>query len=325
DAGADAANGYTVAPTGPTAQVTVVTPPVIADLSISKSDAAPNGPDPVTAGNNVSYQIDVTNNGPDDSTGVAVTDDLPQEATYVSATGDGWTCDNDPQSHTVFCNRDGLANGETASIILVVKSPSTPPSGCEATDSSTPCITDSATADFSASNQFDPDQSNNRATESTEVQPKPANSDDSTGYVPPGGGTVTTGNNPNSTDTTDASVTLPPGPGGVVDIHEEAPPPDLCVGGCTGQAVVIDIPAGYTDTGLPPKAVLKYDQTVVRPKGGAKIYIKKGDSPPVLVPPCIKHGEAVPHPCVGSRQRLPNGDLKVTILLVSGDPLCGKH
>jgi uncharacterized repeat protein (TIGR01451 family) len=327
-AGADAAGGYSVAPTGPTAQVQVAETEgsIDADLQIAKSDAAPNGPDPVTAGNDVSYQIDVTNNGPDDSTGVAVTDDLPPGTSFVSATGNGWTCDFDSESRTVFCTRDGLVEGGTRSINVVLRAPDPAPDGCQANGDLASCITDSATVDFSGpDDQFDPNTSNNTATETTEVQPRPQNPDQSTGFVPPEGGKVTTGNNPTAADNTDATVKLPPGPGGVVNIEEMTPPPDLCVNGCTGQAVEIDIPDGYTNPDQPARATLKYDTTVVRPKGGAKIYIKKGDNAPVLAPPCLEHGVANPSPCVGSRQRLPNGDLKVTILLLSGDPLCGKH
>jgi uncharacterized repeat protein (TIGR01451 family) len=324
---ADAAGGYSVAPTGPTAQVQVASSEgsTDSDLGITKSDAAPNGPDPVTAGNDVSYLLTVTNHGPDDSTGVAVTDDVPQGTSFVSASGDGWTCDYDSESNTVFCHRDFLANGDSASIIVVLKT-ADPGPACPADDGATNCITNSATVEFfGPDDQFDGNQDNNTATETTEIQPKPQNPDQSTGYVPPGGGKVTTGNNPTADDNTDATVKLPPGPGGVVNIQEMTPPPGLCVNGCTGQAVEIDIPDGYTNPDRPTKTTLRYDQTVVRPKRGAKIYIKKGDNAPFLAQLCLQHGVANPSPCVGSRQRLPNGDLKVTVLLLSGDPLCGKH
>jgi uncharacterized repeat protein (TIGR01451 family) len=327
-AGADAAGGYSVAPTGPTAQVQVTDTggSIDADLQIAKSDAAPNGPDPVTAGNDVSYQIEVTNNGPDDSTGVAVTDDLPPGTSFVSATGDGWTCDFDSESDTVFCTRDSLANGDTSSLNVVLQAPDPAPDGCEANGDLASCITDSATVDFfGPDDQFDPQTNNNTATQTTEVQPRPQNPDQSTGYVPPEGGKVSTGNNPDATDNTDATVKLPPGPGGVVNVEEMTPPPDLCVNGCTGQAVEIDIPDGYTNQDAPAKTILKYDTTVVRPKGGAKIYIKKGNNPAFLAQPCLEHGVANPSPCVGARKRLANGDLRVTVLLLSGDPLCGKH
>ena len=298
------------------------------DFGITKSDAAPNGPDPVTAGNNVAYALNVTNNGPDDATGVAVTDDLPPEASFVSASGPGWNCIYDGEVHRLFCTRGALANGVTRSIIIVVKAPSTPPDGCEADSELASCITDSAEVSAAGpDDEFDGNPDNDNATESTEVQPKPANSDDSTGFVPKGGGTVTTGNNPNAADPTDASVTLPGGgPGGVVSIHEQVPPDNFCGNDdCSGKAVLVQIPDGYENPNQPPRLVLKYDVTVVRPKGGAKIYIQKGSETPVLVPLCTEHGVANPSPCIGSRQRLPNGDLRVTVLLLSGDPLCGKH
>jgi CSLREA domain-containing protein/uncharacterized repeat protein (TIGR01451 family) len=297
------------------------------DLGITKSDAAPNGPDPVTAGNDVAYALNVKNHGPDDSTGVFVTDNLPQEASFVSASGAGWNCIYDSEVHRVFCSRNALANGDTKTIIIVVQAPSTPPDGCE-DDSAPSCITNSAeVSPTGPDDQSDGDPDNDNATESTAVEPKPANGDDSTGFVPPGGGTVTTGNNPTAGDPTDASVTLPPGgPGGVVTLHEEPPPDNFCGGDdCSGKAVLVQIPDGYENSHRPARLVLKYDVTVVRPRGGAKIYIQKGSETPVLVPLCTVHGVANPSPCVGSRQRLSNGDLRVTVLLLSGDPLCGKH
>src|SRR5205823_270274 len=57
-----------------------------ADLSIAKS----NTPDPVTAGQSLTYTIVVTNNGPSDAQNVQVTDALPSQltgATYCDTTG----------------------------------------------------------------------------------------------------------------------------------------------------------------------------------------------------------------------------------------------
>jgi uncharacterized repeat protein (TIGR01451 family) len=53
-----------------------------ADLSIIKSDS----PDPVLAGNNLTYTLTVTNNGPSNATNVVVKDTLPSGVTYISAT-----------------------------------------------------------------------------------------------------------------------------------------------------------------------------------------------------------------------------------------------
>ena len=53
-----------------------------ADLSISKSDNI----DPIIAGNQLLYTVTVNNAGPDDATGVVVTDTLPAGVTFVSST-----------------------------------------------------------------------------------------------------------------------------------------------------------------------------------------------------------------------------------------------
>ena len=52
------------------------------DLAIVKS-ASPN---PVIAGNALTYALNATNNGPSNATGVTITDTLPAGVTYASAT-----------------------------------------------------------------------------------------------------------------------------------------------------------------------------------------------------------------------------------------------
>jgi len=59
------------------------TPPFTqADLSLTKADS----PDPVTTGQQLTYTLAVTNNGPASVTGVTVTDPLPGGVSFVSAT-----------------------------------------------------------------------------------------------------------------------------------------------------------------------------------------------------------------------------------------------
>ncbi len=64
-----------------------------ADLFIVKTDA----PDPVRAGEQITYTLQVGNNGPSDAAGpIVVTDALPPGTTYVPSppvAGDPWTCD----------------------------------------------------------------------------------------------------------------------------------------------------------------------------------------------------------------------------------------
>ncbi|MEO8476123.1 MAG: DUF11 domain-containing protein, partial [Actinomycetota bacterium] len=60
-------------------------PVVLPDLQVTKTDLA----DPVVAGNQLTYQIDVENIGLATATGVELSDPLPVGTTYVSSTGGG--------------------------------------------------------------------------------------------------------------------------------------------------------------------------------------------------------------------------------------------
>jgi uncharacterized repeat protein (TIGR01451 family) len=88
-----------------------------ADLSITKTDS----PDPVLQGNNLTYTITVTNNGPLGATNVVVTDNLPAspDIDFVSATSPSGMCDR--TGNTVMCNLGTVANGGTAIVTIVVK------------------------------------------------------------------------------------------------------------------------------------------------------------------------------------------------------------
>jgi uncharacterized repeat protein (TIGR01451 family) len=96
---------------------------VTADLSLTKSDS----PDPVKGGQNLSYTIVVTNNGPSTATGVVMTDQLPKNAGFASATTTTGSCAAKPDKSGVTCNIGDLANGASATIKIVVKSPTTGP------------------------------------------------------------------------------------------------------------------------------------------------------------------------------------------------------
>ncbi len=85
----------------------------IADLAISKSDA----PDPVDAGSPLTYTLNVTNNGPNDTLSVKVVDVLPGEVVFQSASGSGWVCSE--TTGTVTCTRSALVNGATSPDITI--------------------------------------------------------------------------------------------------------------------------------------------------------------------------------------------------------------
>jgi len=83
------------------------------DLALTNSDS----PDPVTAGDNVTYTIRVANPGTLPATGVTVTDQLPSGADFVSATGG--VCER--SGGTVTCDLGQLDAGTNAVITIVVK------------------------------------------------------------------------------------------------------------------------------------------------------------------------------------------------------------
>jgi uncharacterized repeat protein (TIGR01451 family) len=91
---------------------TTATPQI--DLQITKSDT----PDPVIAGNQLTYTIQVTNAGPSTATGVTVTDVLPSTVTFVSATSTVGTVSN--TAGTVTGSIGTLASGASATLTLLV-------------------------------------------------------------------------------------------------------------------------------------------------------------------------------------------------------------
>src|SRR4029450_9244860 len=88
-----------------------------ADLTIAKGDA----PDPVNAGAILTYTLIVTNNGADAAAGLTVTDDLPSNVAFVSATGTDWTCNL--SSGKVVGARTSLGVGAAPPITITVTAP----------------------------------------------------------------------------------------------------------------------------------------------------------------------------------------------------------
>jgi uncharacterized repeat protein (TIGR01451 family) len=87
-----------------------------ADLSLTKTDA----PDPVTVGDNLTYTLTVTNQGPDPSTDSTVTDTLPAGVTFVSAIPSQGVCSSPLPGSPVICSLGPLPVGDSATIAIVV-------------------------------------------------------------------------------------------------------------------------------------------------------------------------------------------------------------
>lgn len=88
---------------------------VEADLAVVKSHTGP-----VRVGDDLTFTLHVSNNGPSAARQVVVTDPLPTGLTYVSATGPaGWTCTQ--ATGTISCASAGLAVGGEADLAVTVK------------------------------------------------------------------------------------------------------------------------------------------------------------------------------------------------------------
>ena len=121
---------------------------VLADLSLAKADS----PDPVIAGQALTYTLTVTNNGPSSSTGSTVSDPLPAGTTFTSSP-DG--CGE--AGGTVTCPIGALGVGANESVEFTVAV------GSDVTSS----IANSATV---TGNETDPNAANDTANATTAVQ-----------------------------------------------------------------------------------------------------------------------------------------------------------
>jgi uncharacterized repeat protein (TIGR01451 family) len=128
-----------------------------ADLLLTKSDNA----DPVSPGDNITYTVALSNNGPMTARGLQVTDPLPAGTTFVSATAPaGWTLVTPAVggSGTVTATNPKFDNEESVMFTFVVKVGSSVANGTTLTN----------TASVSSTSD-DPSPANNSGTETTLV------------------------------------------------------------------------------------------------------------------------------------------------------------
>jgi uncharacterized repeat protein (TIGR01451 family) len=147
---------------------TVVATAGQADLALTKTGT----PNPVLAGNNITYTITVTNNGPGTSLSVTMTDTLPANTSVVSITIQptspaGWSCPA-PSGGTQTCTNASLASGTVSTFTLVLKVTAGTAPGT--------AITNSATVSSSSVLSTDPNSANNTASTTSYVT-SPSQSD----------------------------------------------------------------------------------------------------------------------------------------------------
>lgn len=119
----------------------------VSDISITHMPS--NG---VAAGEILTYTLNIANAGPSPASNVIITDELPAETTFHSVSASQGTCQ--PQGATVTCDLGDLAKDANASINLIIM-PETAGT-----------LTNKASV---TANEFDPDESNNSAEESSAV------------------------------------------------------------------------------------------------------------------------------------------------------------
>jgi uncharacterized repeat protein (TIGR01451 family) len=126
-----------------------------ADLSITKTDS----PDPVIAGNPLTYTITVSNAGPSTAFDVTITDEIPTGTSFVSGEdGNGATVCALVQPGTVVCDLGTMGPGATEIVFLtVLVDPSLDPGTVLNNEATVSSSTD------------DPDPSDNTATSNTTV------------------------------------------------------------------------------------------------------------------------------------------------------------
>ncbi len=125
-----------------------------ADLSLTKTDS----PDPVRTGQSLTYTLTAHNSGPLPAASVSVTDELPKNTSFGTATTTQGSCSfTQPAKRIVTCALGTLPRDATATITIVVQPPSKKTT-----------ITNTASASATTS---DPNPANNSASATTSVVP----------------------------------------------------------------------------------------------------------------------------------------------------------
>ncbi len=134
-----------------------------ADVTVTKADSA----DPVAAGQNLTYVITARNpaNGLSSAAGVTISDTLPSDVTFLSASPSSGSCTTAPTAgsttgpgnNSLVCNLGTIANGAQQTVTVVVR-PNLATRGTTLTNSVTVSTTTTET-----------DTTNNSATQTTAV------------------------------------------------------------------------------------------------------------------------------------------------------------
>jgi uncharacterized repeat protein (TIGR01451 family) len=310
-----------------------------ADLSVTKSDDGVGfGPDPVSSGQTIKYDVVASNAGPNDATNVIVADTITSaEGTVQSATTSVGSCAA-PSGGSVQCSRSSLASGADWHITVTVLAPTN-------TGTTPKTVTDAATV---SSDTPDPDGSNDAASENTAVNPVSSGTaqDSASGFYD---GVHTLDIQTvfgASGDSVRSEVIVPPSAGGtngyqpstVTDQEKSAKLAQyirFCGGSqCDQQVDVTVLPpgtqAGTTAfPGQPIKVILYYKDDAIA--GDAVYALGDDDTTPILLRPCDASNRAtvagVVKKCIASNTTGGRPKVKTIVVLVpsGNDPTVGKR
>ncbi len=296
----------------------------VADLGVAKSDTATGfGPDRVSSDGVVAYQVSVGNGGPDDATGVTVTD-TATNGTVQSASGTNWTC-GDPVEGAVTCTYDLTLDAETNAedLTVRVKADATP-GAADVTMSDTVTV---------SGDEFDPNSENDSDTETTPI------TGSGSAFAKDHASTFFDGVTTTTLETTRdiaggfySRLVIPGNAGllpGLVTIDEfnaSLPAFDGFCGGkdCDAQVQITVLPFGQTPANNPIQVFWFY---VKDKKQGSTVYVK-GDNETLatVVRNCSVAGIANPPKCVSSKTVQSNGDRRfLQLWRDGGDPGGGKR
>jgi uncharacterized repeat protein (TIGR01451 family) len=272
-----------------------------ADLAVTIATT----PYSVTAGNDASFDVTVTDRGTKAAQGVTLTDTLPAGQAFVVAVPSQGTCTE--LNGVVACVLGDVPVAAHAVVHIIIATTTTPS-----------ILVDKAAVVHGSPS--DPVKTNNHTTHYLSTYaPNPDYTD---GYMPPAGGSVGTGR---GTSLLNPTSTVVRGPRTVigfgVEIYEYTPysPTDGCGSGftCFGQLVSVYGLSGIS-VAHPATIRLTFNHTAI-PAGKSIDHTRLFDRG-AIVPRCFTGATgAQPDPCVSSRTLLASGNWQLTVRATQSD------
>jgi uncharacterized repeat protein (TIGR01451 family) len=266
-----------------------------ADLAVSIETS----PYSVTAGNDASFDVTVTDRGTLPAHLVTLTNDLPAGQTFVAALPSQGSCTE--VGGTVVCALGDLPVLAKATVHVIIQTSTTPS-----------VLADTARVHGSPN---DPVKTNNHTTHYLGTYAP--NQDEADGYIPPAGGSVSTGHSTGLLNPTSSNLHGPATPFGFpVSIFEYTPysPSDGCAQGvsCFGQIVSV---YDFVGVGALHPALLTMTFNHSQIPAGRSINTRLYDEGRI-VPKCFAGAKgAQPDPCVASRTLLGSGNWRLVVRL----------